>query len=508
MAKPSSKKKNKKEEKVGKSKTFKESVSLLPVKMTMSELSKRKEEMETLLASLEDEYREATVSEKSYNEIKKKNIEKLEEVKKRIEQLKSETEARALAPLPIPVKKTEESLVASVKEERQERMEAEKVVEEISDVEKNVSKLNVEVEKLKTMIESVKEIRSSTEDKIQRLMESVGEIRSLVFQREAKLGEESLKMDKLNEIVSEMKPEKIAKELSKRDKEITNHETKIEKLEFKSDDMLKTMKNIQKILESMGNLENIVNVSKNVAEKSVKMEKHVKDMERLSDKLEKIYVELNKKLEEFMIYKAKQEEMEELTKELVKTVDQINLNLDQYSKKEELDTLKFALTDLEKEMTTIQTHGVPKKELSPALQHLQEQKEEIETLISAIEEEYQNRKISEKDFKKTKEMNLKKLAEIEKMMVEEKKNMESSEKLVEVKKVEPEIKSEPIKLEEKKEKVEEIQKEEEILPVEKPKPSKPILNKRERLVFELKDLLQKGLISQEAFERTKRFLSR
>ena len=75
-------------------------------KSSLTELTKRKEEIEILLASLEDEYREATVSEKSYNEIKKKNIEKLEEIKKEIEEMKKNTEAQALAPIPESVKKT------------------------------------------------------------------------------------------------------------------------------------------------------------------------------------------------------------------------------------------------------------------------------------------------------------------------------------------------------------------------------------------------------------------
>jgi len=525
MAKPSSKK-SEIEKKAEKTETPKETISKLSDKMPLSELTKRKEEIETLIASLEDEYREATVSEKSYNEIKKKNIEKLEEIKKRIEQIQKETEARALAPIPPSVKKPEEKVEVPeeekiVRPEEKVEMGAGKSVEDIHKIETDLGKLNIEIEKLKTMIESIKEIRSSTEDKIQRLMESVGEIRSLVFQREAKLGEESAKLDKLNEIVSEMEPEKIAKELSKRDKEIGTHETRLEKLEVKSDDMLKTMKSIQKILEGMGNLENVVNVSKDVTEKSIKIQKNMKDMERLSDRLQKIYVDLNKKLEEFMTYKAKQEEMEELTKELVKTVDQINLNLEQYAKTEDVNALKFTLTDLEKEISTIQTHGVPKAELSPALQQLQEQKEQIETLMTSLEDEYKNRKISEKEFKKAKEMNLKKLAEIEKKIDEESKKVKPPEKPVEPEVVEPEVKTEPkiktekkaeptepTKLEEVKEKTVKESAEEKIPPVEEPKPKKPLLSKKERLVFELKDLVDKGLISQEAFDRTKRLLSK
>jgi DNA repair exonuclease SbcCD ATPase subunit len=501
------KKISKKEKSRKSSRKPKPTISTLPIKMTLSELQKRKEEIETLLASLEDEYREATVSEKSYNEIKKKNLEKLEEVKQRIQEMKRVTEERAFAPLPVKIVAERAPEVKKVEVTERAEPEAGMIAGDIDKLQTDVSKLTVEVEKLKTMIDSIKEIRSSTEDKIQRLMESIGEIRSLVFQREAKSGDESTRVEKLSEMVSEMKPEKIATELSKRDKEIATHEAKLEKLEFKSNDMLKTMKSIQKTLESMGSLENVVEVSKNIAEKNVKIEKNVKDVERLTDKVQKLYVELSKNLENFITYKAKQEEMDELTKELVKTVDQINIKLDEYAKTEDVSAVKFALTDLEKKLTTLKTQAAPKEELPPELQELQKEREEIETLIKTFEEEYQSRKISEEEFKKVKETNLKKLAEIDKKIKEETEKLKKPVK-AEIAKPETPKAPKPVEVKEIKEKIEKVVTGKEIPPVEEPKPKKSLLSKKERLAFELNDLFEKGLITQDAFERTKKLLSK
>jgi len=505
MAKPSKKEKPKKEKIVEKPK---EKVLTLPVKMTLSELMRRKEEIGTLLASLEDEYREATVSEKSYNEIKQKNQEKLSEVQNRIRQMKQETEERAFAPPP--VKKVEEKEEVSEEEpEEVEETEAETELKGggIDRLESDLNKTVIELEKLKTLVDSIKEMRSTTEDKIQRLMESVGEIRSLVFQREGEIGEQTTRMEKLSELIGEMKPEKIATELSKRDKELTTHEARLEKLEIKSDDMLKTMKNIQKMLEGMGSLENVVNVSKNVAEKGIKVEKSVKDIERLTDKVEKLYVELNKNLEDFMTYKAKQEEMEELLKELVRTVDQINIKLEGYARSEELTALKMMVEEMDKKIQMSKAE-LSVKELPPELQELQRQKEEIGMLLSSVEDEYKSRKISEDEFKKIKESNQKKLAEIEKKIKEESKKLEEKEEVVEAEEAKPETKIEPIDVEATKKKVEKVVKGKEIPPVEEPITKKSLLGKKERLAFEIKDLFEKGLISQEAFEKTKRLLSK
>ena len=491
-------------------------ISLLPVRMTFPELLKRKEEIETLLASLEDEYREATVSEKSYKEIKQKNLEKLEEVKRRIEEMQKSAEAHAFAPGPQTIKAEAQTLEPSEETSEEEKISPGTVEkskplsvvitpvtkEEFEEATKDLKNLMIEVEKLKTLVESIKEIRSGTEEKIQRLTESVGEIRSMSFQKEAEVGEMEAKLDKLNEMVGELKPEKIATELGKRDKEIGTHEVRLEKMEIKTEDVLKRTKEIQKILENIGNLENIVNVSKNVTEKTVKIDKSMKDIERLTDKAEKLYVELSKKLEEFTIYKSKQESMEELVQELVKTVDQINIKFDDYAKSEDVTALKESLAAIDKEFQQSKKQVSVVKALPPELQTLQKQKEEIQMLLSSVEEEYKNRGIPESEYMKIKETNLKKLEDVNKKIKKAWKNLKPPEvegiPPVEMKpeeKVEepipkevspsPEIKSEPVEVKEE---------------VIKPK------NKKERMVMELQDLYTRGLISQSAYERTKRML--
>ena len=524
MGKDKKKEKEKKKEKKAEKKEEKEStpklkISLLPVKMTFSELLKRKEEIETLLASLEDEYREATVSEKSYKEIKQKNLEKLEEVKKRIEDMQKAAEGHAFAPPPEKIETKAETLESSEEATEEDETAPKRVdrskplsvvitpvtKEEFEEATKDLKKLMIDLEKMKTQVESIKEIRSGTEEKIQRLTESVGEIRSMAFQKEAEVGEIEAKFEKLNEMVSELKPEKIARELGKRDKEIGTHEVKLEKLEIKTEDVLKRAKQIQSILENIGNLENIVDVSKNVAEKKAKIDKNIKEIERLSDKVQKLYVELSKKLEEFTIYKSKQESMEELTQELVKTIDQINIKFDEYAKAEDLAGLKESITSMDKELQTTKKQTTVVKALPPELQNLQRQKEEVEMLMSSVEEEYKNRTIPESEYLKIKENNLKKLEDIKKKMKKAWKNLKPpKEEGIPPVEIEPEKVEEPIK----QIPTPEIESESvEPKPVEEKKEEKP-KSKKERMIMELQELYTKGLISPNAFEKTKKMLTK
>ena len=53
-------------------------------KVGLEELIKEKEDIESMIAYLESEYRKANISEKSYSELKKKHLKRLEDVNKKL----------------------------------------------------------------------------------------------------------------------------------------------------------------------------------------------------------------------------------------------------------------------------------------------------------------------------------------------------------------------------------------------------------------------------------------
>jgi len=55
--------------------------------LSVDDLVKQKEEIEMLLSSLEDEYRNASISDKSYKEVKEKNQKRLDQIKSKLEEL-------------------------------------------------------------------------------------------------------------------------------------------------------------------------------------------------------------------------------------------------------------------------------------------------------------------------------------------------------------------------------------------------------------------------------------
>ncbi len=463
----------------------------------LNELIIQKKEIEALLRSLEDEYGRAQISDNTYNEIKSKNQEKLKKIQEEIDKLGGQAETveekpvepveskPAIAQPASPVQPTQpiQTKIADTK------LKAEILAEVNKKVETEINKLNIELEKIKAFLDAQKDLRVATDEKLQRLTESIGELRSMIFQKESQIDKMGVKVQKIEEIFNDVQPEQYTRELQKRDKELANLNLRIEKLEKMSYDMVKDVNDIRNVFKEIGSVENLVNVSKRINEKFIKMENMLKDVEKISEKLEKHFVEINKKLEEFEEYKNKQLQIDGLSKDLLKAVDDINIKIGKLASEEELFKLKEMLNDFTKDLEEVKKAvktGIPfVGPLPEEVQKLQQKKDEIKILLDSIDEQYKSRKLKEDEYKKIREANLQKLADIDQQI------REAIERIKGVPQMQPQTLALPVPAQVSQ-------------PVEQQEPLQE--DKTSKLLTELKDLYKKGLISEKAYQKTSRLL--
>jgi hypothetical protein len=294
-----------------------------------------------------------------------------------------------------------------------------------SDVES--AKLAMDVEKLGVKVDSLAEMRNVIEERIGRIMESIGEIRSMVFARESSLKELEAKLGKFSAMVQDLEPQKYMRELDKRDKQLSEHAMKLEKTEFVSSDLAKNLNELKQSIESLGSLKNVVEVSRDMGEKTAKVSNLANKVERLSDEVGKVFVELNKKLEEFMLYRAKQDAIEESVKEIITMVDGINSRVDSFALKDDILALKQTGEGFQKNLDEVKGLAVLAKaatELPEQIKDLKKQKEGVEALLASTEEEFKAGSLSEQDYRGMREANLKKLGELEGLIKVELKKLE------------------------------------------------------------------------------------
>ncbi|MCK5290087.1 MAG: hypothetical protein KAJ56_04000, partial [Candidatus Aenigmarchaeota archaeon] len=280
-------------------------------------------------------------------------------------------------------------------------------------------KFNVDIERIKATIDALKEARTSNDERMQTISEGLTELRTTVMQREAGIKEQELKFTSVKELVEDIEPEKINKQFMKRDQFASEMEVRIEKLEVKMEDVIRTTGSINTLLKSIGGLENVANIDHEVAKKMEHMSKTEKSMDNLSSKLEKMFLAMNKNLEDFEVYEARQDNMNEVLNDMVKNVDKLGIKFDNYIDKKDMTKIEGTIETLAEKlelMMKIVKKAVPfaEAEIPKELQVLENKKEDIRSLLSALESEHHKKQISDKEYvtiKKKNEESLEKINE-------------------------------------------------------------------------------------------------
>lgn len=448
----------------------------------------QREDVEALLSSVEDSYRDATLPDKTYHEVKNKNEKKLEEINKKIEKLqktatpeelkkiedvKKEAEKPApmtpaaapaepledkppeAQPAEAPAKAAEPKITAEEKgridpviklleekieeklrsvidtanieitDKRMKKLDGRlDIVERAANENKGISDttsktvggydkqftlMKTDVEKVKAIVDGVKEAKNIMDDKFQRTTESFAEIRSIVYQREAKAKEEEVLMDKLKDAVSQVDTAKILREFTTRDEQMRDVNTRLERLERSEKMLSDSINRIKGLMTDIGSLENIVKASKHVGEKLEKIQEIEERVKASSSKLDGVYVDMKKKLDDFTEYKVKQDKLSGMADDVMKNVEELTRRLSEYATKTDIVTVKDELKIMREQAKKAQAVQVP-----PEVASLQEEKEGIEMLLSTLEENYKNKELAEGEYNKAKEGNMLKLAEIDK----------------------------------------------------------------------------------------------
>lgn len=386
------------------------------------ELVRKKDDLENMLASLETAYREASISEEHYKEMKEKNQKKLDEIK---EKIKKKGGAEEMPEVPLSTPEPEEEVPVSTpgpevpeKAEKEIKLEGapenlnealSKIVNELKSdkgLAERFEKFQVELEKLKTMMDAKKDEKSLMEERLQRVIEEVGEIRSSTSSMEGRLSEQEMKMEELKEIIDFLKPERFTKDLQKKDAELKSHEDKIERLDETMSMILKNINAIKNVLERMGSIENIARMSNEISKKLIEIDEKSKKMTRVADRIDNIFVELNKRMEEFLFYKAKQDALDALSKETLKSIDEINMKLENFAQRSELEDLRAVMGGGQSEVSA----PVEEETSEPdEITKLKFQKQEIKDFLNMLDEQHKGGEINEKDYQQAKKTNTEKI---------------------------------------------------------------------------------------------------
>jgi len=309
----------------------------------------------------------------------------------------------------------EQGVIKERSEEKKEGKKEEVKEKKISFLgEIKINKLVTDIEKLKAEVDGLREVKFSSDERIKELAESIGEIRSMLFQKDSLVKELQTKIKLLEDNISDVEPKKVAKQFQKQGEEFAKFEVKTEKIETMYKDVSKRLEESEKILEGIKNVETLrekIGQMEDMVSKSIKTKVEI---DRFAGRTEKIYTEIEDKIKEISELKTELEKVDDLTKELTKSIDGINIKLVGFVKKEDVESFKNTINDLvisNKEKIENKLKGIedslniPKEEITSKLGQLEKKRESILYLITSIEEQYRKGAIKKKTFEEVREKN-------------------------------------------------------------------------------------------------------
>ena len=298
------------------------------------------------------------------------------------------------------------------KEEKKEEETEEKKISFLGEI--KIQKLVMDLEKLRAEVDGLKEVKFSSDERIKDLAESTGEIRSLLFQKDSLVKELQAKLRVLEDNVSGIEPRKISKDFQKEEERIAEAEAKTEKVESMYKDISKRVEESQKILEGIKSVENLktkIQQMEDLVSKSIETKAEI---DRFAGKTEKFYTEIEDKMKDFIRVKADLEKVDGLTKEITKSIDEINIKLTGFVKKEDVESFRKTTNDLvitnrekiEKKLKEIEDAlNISSEDVTRKIDELSKKRENIINLINSLEEQYRTGSIKKKTFEEVREKN-------------------------------------------------------------------------------------------------------
>jgi len=309
----------------------------------------------------------------------------------------------------------EQGVISPAREEKKEQQKEDIEEKKISFLgEIRIKQLVMDIEKIKAEIEGLREVKFSSDERIKELSESIGEIRSMLFQKDNLVKELEAKIKLLEGSISDVEPKKISRDFQKQEERVSLAEAKVEKLESMHRDVLKKQEESQKILEGIRSVENLktkVAEMENLVSKSIENKAEV---DRLTAKTEKFYTEIEDRLREFSKLKTDTEKINDLTKEMIKSIDEINIKMAGFAKREDIEGFKNTINDLvisnkekiEEKLKGIEDSlNVPAEELTSKISELQKKREGVLNLINSLEEQYRRGSVKRETFEEVRNKN-------------------------------------------------------------------------------------------------------
>jgi chromosome segregation ATPase len=289
------------------------------------------------------------------------------------------------------------------KDDSSQAQAEEKTDERPASVTAATAALSADIIKLKAQFDQFSELRKVINERFTRINEQVGELRGMIMDSNRSMQDMEVKTVKAVDLVEAVHPDKLMVEVRKQDAKIESLKAGIESNDSIMKSLMDQLKDMRHEVSTFRGIEQVVQLNDEVKNELMNIKKIEATVERHSDKIEGIFIESQKRFQEFESLTDKLKEVQKQLSSLIEQSDQSKVKLATAASKKEVEDLVNKFNDFEKhvgniiDLLTKRANDLPKeiddrfkkleKSMNDAFEKHLKRAETLNSLIEKIEKE-------------------------------------------------------------------------------------------------------------------------
>lgn len=209
-------------------------------------------------------------------------------------------------------------------------------------------KIDITLTKITAQIEGLSENRKIVSDRFSRIGEQIGELRGMIVDTNKTISTIEVSSTKAVDLVESVQPEKLMVEMRKTDGKIEALKANIEANESLMRDLMGEIKKMRTQMSFYKGVEQVIKLNEEIKKEIAEGKKVQAVIERHSDKVETIFLEISKKFAEFDKFASVIKDMQATFKVFQTDFDKIKIQIDLKEGKKEFANLLAKFNDFEK----------------------------------------------------------------------------------------------------------------------------------------------------------------
>ncbi len=214
---------------------------------------------------------------------------------------------------------------------------------------------NVEAEltKIKSSLDALNEVRKANAEQFTRISEQIGELRGALMDSNKAIGTIEVASTKAIDMVSSVQPDKLMIEVRKTDGKVEALRANIEANESIMKDIMKEMKEMRAQMGFYKGVDQVVKMNNEIKQELIEIKKTEGLVGKHADRVETIFVEVEKKFYDFDKFNEVVKELDRSFKKIAADFDKMRVSVEDKADKKEFVKMVDKFTDFEKHTSNI-----------------------------------------------------------------------------------------------------------------------------------------------------------